>query len=361
MVGGCETCCLPVGLSKIIDYTYANMRGWAMKFRRSSAFAILVVAVFLAAPASGLNIKMGCMAPASSPWGIALNRLAGRWARISNGQVRLKLYLGGIAGREGDMLRKMRFGQLHAAAVTALGLGDVAPELMALNLPFFIKNEKEYRYVLNMVKDEFEEKIASKGFTVLGWSFAGWVHLFAREPVIYPDDLKGQRLAIQTADADILNGWRDMGFNAVVLSAKDLMMGLQSGMVDAFYSPPMIAAAFQWFSVGQNMSLLKVLPIYGAVLIKTSIWKRVPEKYRDELIEAVAEAERIFAAESGALEEKSMKVMKEHGLVVHEVPQDAEMQWRDLLSKASKSIIGNKFSIEFYRRLQMYLEESRAQ
>ncbi len=332
-----------------------------MKFRRSITFVLLVFAVFLAAPASGLNIKLGCMAPASSPWGIALNKLAARWARISNGQVRLKLYLGGIAGREEDMLRKMRIGQLHAAAVTALGLGDIAPEMLALNLPFFIKSEKEYHYVLDKVKDEFEEEIASKGFTVLGWSFAGWVHLFAREPVIYPDDLKSQRLAIQSSDADILSGWQNMGFNAIVLSAKDLMMGLQSGMVDAFYSPPMIAAAFQWFSVGQNMSLLKVLPIYGALLIKTSIWDRVPEKYRDELIEAFAEAERIFAAESGALEEKSMQVMKKHGLVVHEVPQDAEMQWRDLMGKASESIIKNKFSIEFYRRLQMYLEEFRAQ
>jgi len=332
-----------------------------MKFRRSLAFIVIFLTIFLATPVSALNVKMGCMAPASSPWGIALNRLGARWARISDGQVRLKLYLGGIAGKEADMIRKMRIGQLHAAAVTALGLGDVAPELMALNLPFFIQNEEEYRFVLDKVRAEFEEKIAAKGFTVLGWSFAGWVHLFSREPVIYPRDLKGQRLAVQTDDADIIAGWRDMGFNAVVLSAKDLMIGLQSGMVDAFYSPPMIAAAFQWFSVGQNMSLLKVLPIYGAVIIKTSIWKRVPAKYREELIEAVAEADRIFAGESGALEEKSMKIMKEHGLKVHQVPKDAEMKWRDLLAKASESIIGNKFSKEFYEKLKMYLKESRGQ
>lgn len=332
-----------------------------MKFRAYKVFAVILFTIFLATPVSALNIKMGCMAPASSPWGIALHKLAARWARISDGQVRLKLYLGGIAGREEDMMRKMRIGQLHAAAVTALGLTSVAPELIALNLPFFIQNEKEYDYVLGMVRAEFEEKIATKGFTVLGWSFAGWVHLFSRKPVIYPRDLKNQRLAVPTNDTDIINGWRDMGFNAVILSAKDIMIGLQSGMVDAFYAPPMIAAAFQWFSVGQNMSLLKVLPIYGAVIIKTSIWKRVPAKYREELIEAVAESDRIFAAESGALEEKSMKVMKEHGLEVHQVPKDAEMEWRDLLAKATKSIIDKKFSREFYERLKMYLKESRGQ
>ena len=332
-----------------------------MKFRRYIAFAVILFTIFLATPVSAINIKMGCVAPASSPWGIALNRLAARWARISDGQVRLKLYLGGIAGNESDMLRKMRIGQLHAAAVTALGLATVAPELMALNLPFFIQNEKEYHYVLGKVKAEFEEKIAAKGFTVLGWSFAGWVHLFSREPVIYPRDLKSQRLALQTNDADIITGWRDMGFNAVTLSAKDLMIGLQSGMADAFYAPPMIAAAFQWFSVGQNMSPIRVLPIYGAVIIKTSIWKRVPAKYRDQLIEAVTESDRIFAAESGALEEKSMKVMKEHGLVVHQIPEDAEMEWRALLAKATESMIGNKFSSEFYERLKTYLEEYRKQ
>ena len=47
-----------------------------MKFRRYIAFAVILFTIFLATPVSALNIKMGCMAPASSPWGIALNRLA---------------------------------------------------------------------------------------------------------------------------------------------------------------------------------------------------------------------------------------------------------------------------------------------
>jgi TRAP-type C4-dicarboxylate transport system substrate-binding protein len=320
-----------------------------------------VLSVFaLGTPLAALTIKMGSMAPASSPWGVALNKLAARWHRITDGQVSLKLYLGGIAGNEPDMLRKMRIGQLHAAAITALGLNYITSEVLTLNLPFFIQEEDEFDYVLKNVRSKFEEKISEKGFTVLAWSFAGWVHLFSRNPVLYPRDLKGQKLGVPTQDNEILSGWRAMGFDAVSLSVADIMVGLESGMIDAYYATPMVAAAFQWFGIGNHMSLLRVLPIYGAIIINNDVWKLVPEKHRPAMMEALQEAERIFASESEALEEKALAVMERHGLVIHPVPDDAQREWRDLMTEGFKGTIGKTFSREFYETVKGYLEEFRA-
>ena len=326
------------------------------KIRLFMALALLLLSL----SAHSLTIKMGCMAPSGSPWGRALHELAASWHRITDGQVSLKLYLGGIAGDESDMIRKIRIGQLQGAAVTSIGLNDITPDVLTLNIPFLIRNDREFSYVLDKAGPSLESSIEEKGFKVLAWSFTGWVQLFSRNPVVYPRDLRGQKLGIPSKDAAVINGWRAMGFDAFTLSMADLMVGLQSGMVDAYYSPPLVAAAFQWFSVGNHMSLLKILPVYGGIIIDARAWDRIPEKYKPALEETVLEAERSFSTETNSLEEKAFEVMKRHGLKVHPVPEDAEKEWRELMESASQSVIGSTISREFYEEVKGYLSDFRA-
>ena len=63
----------------------------------ASALVLLLVAAF--GPA--LTLKIGTLAPVGSPWVDSLKRLAGEWERISGGQVKLRIYAGGVAGEAG--------------------------------------------------------------------------------------------------------------------------------------------------------------------------------------------------------------------------------------------------------------------
>ncbi len=74
------------------------------------------LAIFLAAAvaAPGITIKLGSLAPAGSPWELGLKRLAAEWEKISGGTVTVKIYAGGVAGDEPDMIRKVRIGTLNA-------------------------------------------------------------------------------------------------------------------------------------------------------------------------------------------------------------------------------------------------------
>ena len=78
----------------------------------------LVLAFFLAAPAHAapVRIKLGTLAPQGSTWHQLLQEMAQKWSQTSNGQVELKIYAGGTQGNEGEMIRKISIGQLHAAA-----------------------------------------------------------------------------------------------------------------------------------------------------------------------------------------------------------------------------------------------------
>ena len=82
--------------------------------KRGCLPAVVFLLAVTLAPAPALTIKLGSLAPAGSPWELGLKRVAAEWERISGGTVSVKIYSGGVAGDEPDMVRKIRIGTLNA-------------------------------------------------------------------------------------------------------------------------------------------------------------------------------------------------------------------------------------------------------
>ena len=94
--------------------------------------------------ADEVTIKLGTLAPSGSTWHNLLKDMGEKWSTASGGKVKLKIYPGGALGNEGDMVRKMAVGQLHAASITTIGLHDISPEPQALSVPMMIESDEEF-------------------------------------------------------------------------------------------------------------------------------------------------------------------------------------------------------------------------
>ena len=93
----------------------------------------IYVLVLGVTPTYSLVIKLGTVAPEGSPWHDAMLETAQRWKELSGGRVTVRIYAGGVAGDEKDMLRKIRIGQLHATALTSSTLIDIIPDIEAIS------------------------------------------------------------------------------------------------------------------------------------------------------------------------------------------------------------------------------------
>ncbi len=173
-----------------------------MMHRNRLFVRFLVSALFIlqAFSLSGLTIKLATLTPAGSVWDEALKNIGAEWSRISNGAISFKIYSGGVAGDEGDMLRKIRIGQLDAAVLSGMGFAKMHPELFILNLPFFYRSDEELLYVLDRMKGKLEGFIRDKGFNIVAWELAGWIYFFSKDKVVYPQDLMTHKVSV-TADA----------------------------------------------------------------------------------------------------------------------------------------------------------------
>jgi TRAP-type C4-dicarboxylate transport system substrate-binding protein len=298
--------------------------------------------------APALTLKIATVAPVGSPWTESLRRLAAEWKRISGGRVTLKIYAGGIAGEEADMIRKMRIGQLDGAALTQLGWGLLDPGILALSTPFLIQEEEQLEQVMVGSKPYFEQRLEKEGYRLFAFSKAGWVHFFGRVPLITPEDLMRLKLGVPAGDAEFVDTWRTIGFNAFSLPFGDILTGLQTGMIDAFYAPPLVAATFQWFGQARHMTALPVAPVVGAVIMSSKSLDRIPDDLRDDLLATFDELAQRLNTEMVGLEHEALSAMAEQGLKIHPVPPNAAERWRGIVGRSIEVVLGRIIPRESY-------------
>ena len=321
-------------------------------------FVFLLLFCSLISSYAGTVIKLGTVAPAGSLWDIKLREIASEWKRISNGEVQLKLYLGGTVGDEDNMIRAMKVGGLNACAITAQGLKEIASDTFAMCLPYIVKDDDEFEYVFDKVKGDFEQILEKQGFVTLGWAMTGWVNFFSRDPVVGPEDLKKEKIAIDT-DSRISKIWTELGFRAIPLSFNDLVASLYSGMIDALYVTPLAASAMGVAKTAPNMCAYKIAPVYCAFIVEKKAWNRVPAKYREPLKERTAEIAGEFYGIMQADEAKALEVMKKNGLKVNEVSDSVAQEWLKLSIDGSEAFSRELISKDLYDKIIAIVNEYR--
>jgi TRAP-type C4-dicarboxylate transport system substrate-binding protein len=305
-------------------------------------------------------IKLGSFAPEGSTYHDILLDLRQDWAAISDGDVELRLYAGGVTGDESDMVRKMRIGQLHAATLTSGGLPDIDPDFRAFQVPMMFENIAEFDHVMRTMRPTLDGLLAKHGFRALGWADAGWLHFFSRQPVAVPADLQPQRIFVWSGADRFVMAWRDCGFRSAQLAATDIHTALHSQMVDAVTAPPLAALSSQWFAQIPHMNTLRWVPLMGSLVISERAWQRVPKHLRSKLKEAAERAATRLRTEVRTDSVKALDIMQYYGLTIHNVSTANVETWRSEVRRCFGPMIGSYINASLVREIEGTLNAYRA-
>lgn len=325
----------------------------------------LVLASLAAAPPAlaqaPLVVRTATLVPDGSSWYLILKELGEKWKAVSGGRVTVRLFPGGVAGDDPDVVRKMRLGTLNAGVLTSVGVAEIDRSVYALGVPLMYDSSEEVYYVLEKMRPQLEAGIEAKGFVVLNWADVGWVHFFTQKPVAVPDDLRALKLFTWAGDADSVSVWRSAGFNPVPLPATEIATALQTGLVNALGSPPQVAVISQFFNNAKNMTDLRWQVLLGATLITKSTWDKIPADVRPALLEASREAGRRLQKEVKDAEQKDVDAMKKRGLNVIAVSARQRAEWQKLTEKLYPSIRGRIVPADAFDEALRFRDEYRKQ
>ena len=280
-------------------------------------FYILFVILFSTGTASAepVTIKVALITPEGSTWTNMLHQMADEVTKKSGGDVRFKIYPGGISGDELDVIRKMRAGRVHAAGFSGVGLGVLAPKIRILEAPLLYENEGEIDRVKEHLFGEFAEELDRKGYVLLGFAEAGFVYIFSKTDISDPGWRNRTRMWAWKGDPVAGTFLNILGIKTHPLHLTDVNTGLETGMIDSFYSPPLGAVAFQWHAKIRYVLDYPVVNSTGALIIKKDIFSRLSPEHQS-LLKTTAKAwcEKLIRATREDNQE-ALAVMKDTGII----------------------------------------------
>lgn len=308
-------------------------------------------------PASTAVLKLATLVPEGSVWDKALREMGADWKQASDGRVTLRIYPGGIAGSELDVLRKMRIGQLQAATLTTVGLEQLDAGFKVLTVPLFYDSYDEFFHVLEGLAPELEKRLEAQGYVLLHWGHAGWIHFFSRSAVRTIDDLRQLKIFVTAGSDDMVSWWKRSGFKPVALSPTDIMTGLQTGMIDVLPTTPLAGLSLQWFRQTPFMHDLGLAPLTGATIVVKRTWERLDATDRDELLAAARAVERRLVEEIPRQDRQAVEEMKKRGL---EVTTSSDLaQWEKAAQDFGESMRGGMVPEDVYDRAVALRDEYR--
>ena len=292
------------------------------------------------AEAKDIVIKMSTLAPNGSPWHELLLEMAEQWKEASDGKVTLRIYPGGVAGSEGDIIRKMRIGQLHAAAVSVGGLSRIDPAVSVLAIPMAINSWDKLDKVRAAFSTRLENLFEEKGFIILNWGDAGWVRFFGPSSDPSIEAAQKAKMFATAGDDHSIELWKKAGFNAIPLAETDILPSLQTGMINAYNSTALLAFASQWFAFTPYMIDLPWAPLVGATIVSKRTWDKVQEDFKPQLKQIAIEVGSKLQVEIRQMEEDAIVEMKKRGLKVIVPSKTQANLWKKIMENAYPQIRG---------------------
>jgi tripartite ATP-independent transporter DctP family solute receptor len=151
----------------------------------------------------------------------------------SGGRHKMTVFDSGKLGDEGQTIEQTRAGVIDISRVNAVEIGQLAPVLNVLALPFlFRSNEHLHNVIDGPIGDEILASLETYGFVGLTFYDAGARSLYTAKKLVKTlADVKGLRLRVQ--QSELMDKMaRALGADPVQLSYLQIPTALSTGLID---------------------------------------------------------------------------------------------------------------------------------
>ncbi len=312
------------------------------------------------ASAQEFTIKFATLAPEGSTWITVMKEYDQAIRKESGGRLGFKIYAGGVAGDEKDVLRKIRLGQFQSAGITGVGIGEIAKSARILDAPFLFKNHDEVDYVVDQYDAELRKEFENGGYVLLGWAEVGFVYVFTNTPVAKVEDMRNVKMWQWEGDPVAEATFKAFGINPIPLSITDVLTSLQTGLINGMYTSPLAGVSLQWDTATKYMLDYPLTNASGAVVIAKRDFDKMPPDIQEILLRNGKQLMRKLTELSRKDNTKSLDVLKKSKIIFTK-PDPSEIgRYEEIGKNARRLMVGKLYSEDLLNRVEKSVADFRA-
>ncbi|MBI5549944.1 MAG: TRAP transporter substrate-binding protein DctP [Desulfobacterales bacterium] len=305
------------------------------------------------------TLKVAVVIPEGSAWVKVLEEMVAEIRTRTQGELDFIIYPGGVSGDEADVLRKMQANRLQAAGLSGVGLGIVLPEIRVLESPLLWSGDDAVDMVRERMFDTFAAAFEKKGFTLLGFTEGGWVYLFSARDISRPEQFRSCKMWLWQGDRTAELFLNTSGVRTTPLHVADVNTGLETGMIDSFYAPPLAAVAFQWYVRVRYLLDLPITNATAALLMNKKSMEALPADHQKILRSVARQYCQKLVALTRRDNREAMAILKTQGLQVVTPTAELAREIEDNARKTYARSIPDPFPQALFEQVERIAIEAR--
>ena len=264
----------------------------------------------------------------------------------------VRLYPGGVAGDETDVLRKIKIGQMDCTTITSIGLSQIVRETTLLNLPGVIRGYKQLEAVQAVMNKDWETSFEKSGYKLLRWGETGQLRWFAKAPITRPSSIKSMRPWVWPASSSSKGIMAATGATGVPLGVPEVYGALQTGMIDMVISTPVALISLQWHGKLQNMTKTTTGVLVGAIVVDANKWKQMPPQVHQHVGSELTKNDKADRDEIRLADERSYAALLKRGFKTNEWTGDALKEYENMVVTIQNNLVGRMYSAATLARVK---------
>jgi tripartite ATP-independent transporter DctP family solute receptor len=236
-----------------------------------SALTAAIFVLTASAQAQTTKIKAWTIHPESYPVTQALQSLAQELKKATNGRYEVEVINsgGGITPEKAQEL--LLKGELDFTVSNAGPLSQAAPGIKVLNLPFlFTDSDHMFKHLDGGLGKQFESKLESAKFNVLGWYDGGARSFYCIQPINGMNDFAGRRIRVQQSEV-YLEMVKLIGGKASSVAFKEVQAAFQEGKIDCAENNMPSYESTGHYKIAKNMFITNHVIAAEALLISPKL------------------------------------------------------------------------------------------
>lgn len=321
----------------------------------------LSIAVLLfSLPAMAVTLKIATVAPNGSQWMNDMRASAKEINERTDGRVLIKYYGGGVKGDDAKVLGQIRIRQLQGGAFTPSALSAQYSDLNLYGMPVVFDSEEEAAYVRSRMDARLQQGLEDAGFVNFGFATSGFATLMSRKPIKTLADLKGKRVWVPEGDTISYASMQALSLNPVTLPLTDVLMGLQTGLLDIVAIPPIVALIMQWHTKIKYVTQVPLVYTFGFMAVDKKAFDKISREDRIIVREVMTKTYKKFDKVNLVDNQGAFEALLKSGIEEVRFDDEEFVKVRKLLL-ASNLRLGSDgaFTLELYEEMLRHIDEYR--
>ena len=304
-----------------------------MKKRLWLISCLVMLGVFICFSATGFaatakyNWKLASVLPDSHPVHKALVYFAEQVGEKTKGEVKITVFPAGQLGQEKDYIEGVKVGAIEITKVSSAPLGQFAPSLQVVSLPFIWRNDAHQHAVLDgPVGARLMKDLEKNGFKGLAFFDAGFRNVTTQAgPVKVPADLKGKKVRVMQSKPliDTINAF---GATAVPMGQSEVYVALQQKVIDGWENNEPTVLTFNMQEVCKYFTYTRHTSIPDILVMSKQVFDAAPKNVQTAILDAAAQAIPYQRKIWASYIDDAVKQLKAKGMVFNEVNDIREFQ-----------------------------------